>query len=93
MKLYIFNAVKCSDLELFAPQRREMVEQRRLIAVRSIIPNSFASSVQYKGEQRKSICGINVTPDEANEIASNIADIFGDFNPNKLMFEKLLFDD
>lgn len=94
MKLYIFNAVnECSDLKLFNPQKREMVEQRRLMAVRSVVPDSFASSVQYKGEKRKAICVANVTSQEANEIASNVAEIFGDFNPEGLMFEKLLFDD
>lgn len=88
VNLYIINAIEKSDLRDMCDKERRLVEERRLMAVRGMLNAKFAH-VTSRGQWRDAIAVLNVTAREAAEMWYNLTTTFGDFNPDRVMFEKI----
>jgi len=90
VNLYIVNADTNSDLRDMPDTERYIVEERRLTMSRDLLPapNIF-TDVLINGERRNAIAVQNLTHREAAEAWYRVGVTFGDFNPDRQMFEKV----
>ena len=88
--LYIVNTTVNSDLRDMNPVERGIVEERRLIMARELLPDrNVFTQIVIDAERRNTIAVHNITHREATEIWYHIGTTFGDFNPDHQMFEKV----
>lgn len=90
VNLYIVNADTNSDLRDMPDTQRHIVEERRLIMARELLPDpNIFTHVIIHGERRNAIAVNNITHREATEAWYRVGVTFGDFNPDRQMFEKV----
>lgn len=90
VNLYIVNADANSDLRDMGDNERCIVEERRLIMARELLPDpNIFTHVIIHGERRNAIAVNNITHREATEAWYRVGVTFGDFNPDRQMFEKV----
>lgn len=90
VNLYIVNADANSDLRDMPDTQRHIVEERRLIMSRELLPDpNIFTHVIIHGERRNAIAVNNITHHEATEVWYRVGVTFGDFNPDRQMFEKV----
>ena len=83
VNLYIVNADANSDLRDMGDNERCIVEERRLIMARELLPDpNIFTHVIIHGERRNAIAVNNIT-------WYRVGVTFGDFNPDRQMFEKV----
>lgn len=88
--LYILNAVKDSDLRNMNAKERQKVEERRLMAVRYAVGGyNIVATLVVSGVKRTAIKIPHITDDFANDLWHIVMTTFGDFNPERVMFEKI----
>lgn len=88
VNLYIVNADTNSDLRDMGDKQRRMIEERRLMAVRSMLGAKLAH-ITVNGQWREAIAVVGVTYRESAEKWYDLTTTFGDFDPNRMMFEKV----
>lgn len=90
VNLYIVNADANSDLRDMGDNERCIVEERRLIMARELLPDpNIFTHVIIHGERRNAIAVNNITHREATEAWYRVGVTFGDFNLDRVMFEKV----
>lgn len=90
VNLYIVNTDANSDLRDMGDNERCIVEERRLIMARELLPDpNIFTRVIIHGERRNAIAVNNITHREATEAWYRVGVTFGDFNPDRQMFEKV----
>lgn len=90
VNLYIVNADANSDLRDMSENERHIVEERRLIMARELLPDpNIFTHVIIHDERRNAIAVNNITHREATEAWYRVGVTFGDFNPERQMFEKV----
>lgn len=90
VNLYIVNADANSDLRDMGDNERCIVEERRLIMARELLPDpNIFTHVIIHGERRNAIAVNNITHREAADAWYRVGVVFGDFNPDRQMFEKV----
>lgn len=90
VNLYIVNTDANSDLRDMGDNERRIVEERRLIMARELLPDpNIFTHVIIHGERRNAIAVNNITHREATEAWYRVGVTFGDFNPDRQMFEKV----
>ena len=88
VNLYIINATSKSDLRDMGDKQRRMIEERRLMAVRSMLGAKLAH-ITVNGQWREAKAGGGTTHRESAEKWYDLTTTFGDFDPNRMMFEKV----
>lgn len=88
VNLYIINATSKSDLRNMGDKQRRMIEERRLMAVRSMLGAKLAH-ITVNGQWREAIAVVGITHRESAEKWYDLTTTFGDFDPNRMMFEKV----
>lgn len=92
VNLYIVNTDANSDLRNMGDHEHErcIVEERRLIMARELLPDpNIFTHVIIHGERRNAIAVNNITHREATEAWYRVGVTFGDFDPERPMFEKV----
>ena len=90
VNLYIVNADANSDLRDMGDNERCIVEERRLIMARELLPDpNIFTHVIIHGERRNAIAVNNITHREATDAWYRVGVTFGDFNSDRQMFEKV----
>ena len=90
VNLYIVNADANSDLRDMGDNERCIVEERRLIMARELLPDpNIFTHVIIHDVRRNAIAVSNITHREATEAWYRVGVTFGDFNPDRQMFEKV----
>ena len=90
VNLYIVNTDANSDLRNMGDNERCIVEERRLIMARELLPDpNIFTHVIIHGERRNAIAVNNITHREATEAWYRVGVTFGDFDPDRPMFEKV----
>lgn len=90
VNIYIVNTDANSDLRDMGDNERCIVEERRLIMARELLPDpNIFTHVIIHGERRNAIAVNNITHREATEAWYRVGVMFGDFNPDRQMFEKV----
>lgn len=88
--LYILNAAENSDLRDMKPAERQEIEERRLMAVRFAMGGSnIATTLVLGGKERTAVKMPHITDDLANSVWYRVTTTFGDFDPQRVMFEKI----
>jgi hypothetical protein len=88
--LYILNAAENSDLRDMKPAERQDIEERRLVAVRFAMGGSnIATTLVLGGKERTAVKMPHITDDLANSVWYRVTTTFGDFDPQRVMFEKI----
>lgn len=88
VNLYIINATSKSDLRDMGDKQRRMIEERRLMAVREMLGAKLAH-ITVNGQWREAIAVLSITHRESAEKWYDLTTTFGDFDPNRMMFEKV----
>lgn len=93
--LYILNAAENSDLRDMKPAERQKVEERRLLVVRELVKNSNTrcTQIMIDGYDRNAILVPKLTPREADDVWYCVTTTFGDFNPDRKMFDRVDIED
>lgn len=88
--LYILNAAENSDLRDMKPAERQKIEERRLMAVRFAMGGyNIATTLVLGGQERTAVKMPHITDDLANSVWYRVTTTFGDFDPQRVMFEKV----
>lgn len=88
--LYILNAAENSDLRDMNAVERQKIEERRLVAVRFAMGGSnIATTLVLGGKERTAVKMPHITDDLANSVWYRVTTTFGDFDPQRVMFEKI----
>lgn len=88
--LYILNAAENSDLRDMKPAERQKIEERRLMAVRFAMGGfNIATTLVLGGKERTAVKMPHITDDLANSVWYRVTTTFGDFDPQRVMFEKI----
>lgn len=88
--LYILNAAENSDLRDMKPAERQEIEERRLMAVRFAMGGfNIATTLVLGGKERTAVKMPHITDDLANSVWYRVTTTFGDFDPQRVMFEKI----
>lgn len=88
--LYILNAAENSDLRDMKPAERQKIEERRLMAVRFAMGSyNIATTLVLGGQERTAVKMPHITDDLANSVWYRVTTTFGDFDPQRVMFEKV----
>lgn len=92
--LYILNAAENSDLRDMKPAERQKVEERRLLVVRGLVKGTnIYTRIMIDGYERNAILIPKLTPREADDEWYCVTTTFGDFNPDREMFDRVDIED
>jgi hypothetical protein len=88
--LYILNAAENSDLRDMNAVERQKIEERRLVAVRFAMGGyNIATTLVLGDQERTAVKMPHITDDLANAVWYRVTTTFGDFAPDRVMFEKI----
>lgn len=90
INLYVVNATANSDLRDMSVDSRRRVEERRLITARELLPGTnVLTNVTINSELRTAIMVPRLTRREVADAWYTLTTVFGDFNLDRVMFEKI----
>lgn len=90
INLYVVNATANSDLRDMSVDERRRVEERRLITARELLPGTnVLTNVTINANLHTAIMVPRLTRREVADAWYTLTTVFGDFNPDRVMFEKI----
>ncbi len=90
INLYVVNATANSDLRDMSADERRLTEERRLITARELLPGTnVLTDVTINSALRTAIMVPRLTRREVADAWYTLTTVFGDFNPDRVMFEKI----
>lgn len=90
INLYVVNATANSDLRDMSVYERARTEERRLITARELLPGTnVLTNVTINANLHTAIMIPRLTRREVADAWYTLTTVFGDFNLDRVMFEKI----